>query len=63
MLTLYVPTTPNPTSGFYLLVPINEVTPLNMTMEEAFKLIIYMALPELIVLLGFVVAFMMVGKM
>ncbi len=36
---VFVPTTPNPTSGFYLLVPINEVTPLNMTMEEAFKLI------------------------
>lgn len=30
--------------------------------EEAFKLIVYMALPELIVLLGFVVAFLMVGK-
>lgn len=31
--------------------------------EEAFKLIVYMALPELIVLLGFVVAFLMVGKL
>ena len=31
--------------------------------EETFKLIIYMALPELIVLLGFVVAFLMVGKL
>ncbi len=31
--------------------------------EEAFKLIVYMALPELIVLLGFVVAFLLVGKM
>ena len=30
--------------------------------EEAFKLIVYMALPELIVLLGFVVAFLMLGK-
>ncbi|MEM4634128.1 MAG: hypothetical protein QW275_03165 [Candidatus Anstonellaceae archaeon] len=30
--------------------------------EEAFKLIVYMALPELIVLLGFVVAFLLVGK-
>ena len=31
--------------------------------EEAFKLIVYMALPELIVLLGFVVAFLLIGKM
>ncbi len=39
LVNVFVPTTPNPTSGFYLLVPINEVTPINMTMEEAFKLI------------------------
>lgn len=31
--------------------------------EEAFKLIVYMALPELIVLLGFVVAFLLIGKL
>lgn len=30
--------------------------------EEAMKLIVYMALPELLVLLGFVVAFLMLGK-
>ncbi len=30
--------------------------------EEAMKLIVYMALPELIVLLGFVVAFLMLNK-
>jgi len=39
LVNVFVPTTPNPTSGFYLLVPLNEVTPLNMTMEEALKLI------------------------
>jgi uncharacterized membrane protein len=39
LVNVFVPTTPNPTSGFYLLVPISEVTPLNMTMEEALKLI------------------------
>ncbi|MPZ77493.1 MAG: DUF502 domain-containing protein [Deltaproteobacteria bacterium] len=39
LLNVFVPTTPNPTSGFYLLVPIAEVSPLNMTMEEALKLI------------------------
>jgi len=30
--------------------------------EDTFKLIVYMALPELIVLLGFVIAFMLLGK-
>jgi len=31
--------------------------------EQAFKLIVYMALPELILLLGFVVSFLLIGKM
>jgi uncharacterized membrane protein len=39
LVNVFVPTTPNPTSGFYLLVPTNEVAPLNMSMEEALKLI------------------------
>ena len=39
LVNVFVPTTPNPTSGFYLLVHVNEVAPLNMTMEEALKLI------------------------
>jgi uncharacterized membrane protein len=39
LVNVFVPTTPNPTSGFFLLVPIKEVTLLNMTMEDAFKLI------------------------
>ena len=39
LVNVFVPTTPNPTAGFFLLVPINEVTVLNMTMEEALKLI------------------------
>jgi len=30
--------------------------------EDTFKLIVYMALPELILLLGFVVAFLLIGK-
>jgi len=38
-INVFVPTTPNPTSGFYLLVPVNEVSPVNMSMEEALKLI------------------------
>jgi len=39
-LNLFVPTTPNPTSGYYLIVPEESVTALEMSVEEAFKLII-----------------------
>ncbi len=38
-LNCFLPTTPNPTSGFYLLVPEREVIDVNFTVEEAFKLI------------------------
>jgi len=40
LVNVFVPTTPNPTAGFYLLVPENEVKTLQMTTEEAFKLIV-----------------------
>jgi len=40
MLAVFVPTTPNPTTGFLLLVPREEVVFLSMTVEEALKLII-----------------------
>jgi len=40
MINVFVPTTPNPTSGFYVLVPEDELIILNMTVEDAFKLII-----------------------
>ena len=39
LVNLFVPTTPNPTSGFYLVVPEKELTPLNITVEQAFKLV------------------------
>ena len=39
LVNVFIPTTPNPTSGFYLLVPTSEISPLDMTMEEALKLI------------------------
>jgi uncharacterized membrane protein len=42
MLTVYVPTTPNPTSGFMLIVPRDEVMPLDMSVDEALKYIISM---------------------
>ena len=34
-----LPTTPNPTSGFYLLIPAGDLRKVDMTSEEAFKLI------------------------
>ncbi len=40
MVSLYVPTTPNPTSGFLLFVPRRQVKPLKMSVEEALKLIV-----------------------
>ncbi|MBM3546773.1 MAG: DUF502 domain-containing protein [Alphaproteobacteria bacterium] len=40
LLPIYVPTTPNPTSGFLLFVPRGHVKPLKMTVEEALKLIV-----------------------
>lgn len=39
VVNVFVPTTPNPTSGYYVLVPEDDVIPLSMTVEEAFKLV------------------------
>ena len=39
MINCFVPTTPNPTSGFYLLVPEAELIEVDLTVEEAFKLV------------------------
>ncbi len=41
-LSLYVPTTPNPTSGFFLMVPRSDVVELRMSVDEALKYIISM---------------------
>jgi uncharacterized membrane protein len=40
--SLYVPTTPNPTSGFFLMMPRASVRPLAMSVDEALKYIISM---------------------
>ena len=37
---IFLPTTPNPTSGFLLFVPREEVVPLDMSVEEAVKMVI-----------------------
>jgi len=40
LVSVFLPTTPNPTSGFLLLVPKEDVIYLDMTVEEAAKMII-----------------------
>lgn len=40
VLNVFVATTPNPTSGFYLMVPEDEVIPLEMSVEDAFKVLV-----------------------
>jgi uncharacterized membrane protein len=41
-ISVYVPTTPNPTSGFFLLVPVNDVIELDMSVDEALTYVISM---------------------
>ncbi len=40
VVNVYVPTTPNPTSGYLIFVPRREVIPLSMTVEEGIKLVV-----------------------
>ena len=40
MINLFVPTTPNPTSGFFVMMPIKDAFELDMSVEEAFKIVI-----------------------
>jgi uncharacterized membrane protein len=40
MLNLFIPTTPNPTTGWYAVVPEQDVLDLAMSIEDAFKVVI-----------------------
>lgn len=40
MLSLFIPTTPNPTTGWYAIVPESEVVNLSMSIEDAFKVVV-----------------------
>tara|TARA_R110000868_G_scaffold144960_4_gene364553 strand:- start:75434 stop:76063 length:630 start_codon:yes stop_codon:yes gene_type:complete len=40
MVTIFIPTTPNPTSGFLMLVPIADVVELDMNVEDAMKFVV-----------------------
>ena len=41
-LSIYVPTTPNPTSGFFLMLPREDAIPLAMSVDDALKYVISM---------------------
>jgi uncharacterized membrane protein len=38
--TVFLPTTPNPTSGFLLVVPVEDVIPMNLSVDEGLRLVI-----------------------
>ena len=38
--TVFLPTTPNPTSGFLLVVPAEDVIPMNLSVDEGLRLVI-----------------------
>jgi uncharacterized membrane protein len=40
VVSVFIPTTPNPTSGFLVLVPADKVTKLDMTVADGFKYIV-----------------------
>lgn len=40
VINIYVPTTPNPTSGYFLFVPESEIIPLSMSVEDGMKMVI-----------------------
>lgn len=42
VVNVYVPTTPNPTSGFFLMIPRKDIIELDMSVDEGLKMIISM---------------------
>lgn len=40
LVSIFIPTTPNPTSGYYIMVPQEEVIELDISVEDAFRLIV-----------------------
>ena len=44
--SVFVPTTPNPTSGFMIFVPTKDVVELDMSVDEALKMVISMGMIE-----------------
>lgn len=44
LISIYVPTTPNPTSGFLIYVPKKDIIPLDIGVDEAFKMVVSTAI-------------------
>lgn len=40
LLNIFIPSTPNPTTGYYLIMPENDCIPVDLSVEDAFRLII-----------------------
>lgn len=40
MVSIFIPTTPNPTGGFFMMVPKSKTIPIPISIDEAFKMII-----------------------
>ena len=40
LVTIYIPTTPNPTSGFFVMVPEQDVKLMNISVEDALKTVL-----------------------
>ena len=46
LISIFIPTTPNPTSGFLMMVPKSDVIELKMTIDEALKFIISLGMMQ-----------------
>lgn len=46
LIQVFVPTSPNPTSGFLMLVPVKNIVPLKISVEEALKIVISMGVVQ-----------------
>src|SRR5262249_18270581 len=46
IVAVYIPTTPNPTSGYYLFVPEEETIALDMPVDQALKLVVTMGIAK-----------------
>lgn len=44
LINVFIPLVPNPISGFYLLIPEHLVTPLDISIQDAFKIVISMGI-------------------
>jgi len=42
LVSVFIPTTPNPTSGFIVMLPVEDITQLDISVEDGFKFIISM---------------------